>query len=84
MQKSCNYCSEPAQHSVVVVLSSIGISPRFQKCSPTVLFCDACLRELCETESWGTPGLRKAVNSTYTELHQHSGRQPTAEERSHG
>jgi len=44
MQKLCSNCSEPAQFSVVAIISSVGVSGRLQKSSPAVLLCDDCLR----------------------------------------
>lgn len=75
MLKSCSNCSEPAQYSLVFVLSSVGVSPRSQKCSPAVLFCSDCLQELCEPERLPTNDLRKAVNSAYTAIKQRSRQQ---------
>lgn len=74
MLKLCSYCSRPAQLSVVFVLSSLGISPRLQKCSPAVLFCTDCferLREQKSSDRLHSSALRKAVNNAYTALNQH-------------
>ena len=68
MQKLCSNCSEPAQFSVVAIISSVGVSGRLQKSSPAVLLCDDCLRDLCE--HLHSTGLRKAVNSADTTLNQ--------------
>lgn len=68
MQKACSNCSQMAEYSLVFVLSSVGSSPRLQKCSSAVSFCGDCLRELCEC--FCTDQLRSAVNSAYTELNQ--------------
>jgi hypothetical protein len=84
MQKSCSYCSKPAQYSLGVVLSTVGTSPRLQKCSPVVLFCSDCLNELSETECLCTTGLRKAVNSAYTALELLSREQLNAAATAHG
>jgi hypothetical protein len=81
MQKSCSYCSQPAQYSLVVVLSSVGTSPRFQKCSPAVSFCGDCTREIAETECLCTTELRKAVNNAYTALNLRSHKQSNAADR---
>lgn len=68
MLKSCSYCSQPAQYSLTVLLSTVGVSSREQQSSRVVLFCDDCLRELCESECWGTEDVQKAVNKAYTTL----------------
>jgi hypothetical protein len=70
MQKLCSNCTQMAEYSLVFVFSSVGTSPRFQKCSPAVSFCDDCLRELCDC--FCTNDLRTAVNSAYTALSQRS------------
>jgi len=33
MQKLCSNCSEVAEYSLMFVLSSVGTTPRLQKCS---------------------------------------------------
>ena len=68
MMKSCSYCSQPAQYSLTVLLSTVGISSREQQSSRVVLFCHDCLEELCESECWGTEDVQKAVNNAYTTL----------------
>jgi hypothetical protein len=73
--KSCSNCSESAHYSLVFVLSSVGASPRVQKCSPAVALCKWCLQELGETECLPSDELRKAVNSAYTAINQLAGEQ---------
>ena len=75
MSKSCSNCSQPVQYSLVFVLSSVGISPRLQQCSPNVSFYNDCLKALCETECLPSNDLRKAVNSAYTAMNQRSSTQ---------
>lgn len=74
MQKLCSNCSEPVQCSIVIVISSVGVSPRVQRYSAAVLFCENCLREV--NERLCSDKLREAVNSALTELnerlHDHS------------
>ena len=79
MQKLCSNCSEPAQFSVVAIISSVGVSGRLQKSSPAVLLCDDCLRDLCE--HLHSTGLRKAVNSAYTTLNERLRERSTAKDR---
>ena len=79
MQKLCSNCSEPAQFSVVAIISSVGVSGRLQKSSPAVLFCDDCLRKL--SEHLHSSALRKAVNSAYTTLNQRFRERTTTKER---
>jgi len=76
MQKLCSNCSETVQYSIVVIVSSVGSSPRVQKSSPAVLFCDHCLREL--SERLCSDKLQKAVNSAYTQLNERLRERSTA------
>jgi hypothetical protein len=55
--------------SVVVILSTVGTSPRRQKCSAAVLFCHRCLRDLLvDGAHLLTDDLRKSVNNAYTHI----------------
>ena len=76
MRKSCSNCRQPVEYSLVVILSSVGVSPRLQKSSVAVSFCDDCLQEL--SERLCSDMLRKAVNNAYTELNQRSSEPPKA------
>lgn len=68
MDKSCSNCKEKAQYSIVVMISSVGVSPRVQQSSAAVLFCASCFREL--SERLCSDKLREAVNNALTELNQ--------------
>jgi hypothetical protein len=68
MQKVCSSCSGPVQYSIVIVISSVGVSPRVQRYSAAVLFCERCFREV--NERLGSDQLRKSVNSVLTELNE--------------
>jgi hypothetical protein len=65
MEKSCGSCREKAQYSIVVTISSVGVSPRIQSYSTAVLFCERCFREL--SERLCSDKLREAVNNALTE-----------------
>ena len=66
MYKVCSNCAEPVQYSIVVIMSSVGVSPRIQSYSTAVLFCKRCFSEL--SERLCSDKLREAVNSALTEL----------------
>jgi hypothetical protein len=68
MDKSCSNCKEKAQYSIIVMISSVGVSPRVQQSSPAVLFCESCFREL--SERLCSDKLREAVNNALTELNE--------------
>jgi hypothetical protein len=77
MQKSCSNCSESACFSLVAIISTVGVSGRVQKSSPVVLFCDDCLRELCERMC--SEKLQEGVNSAYTSLRERLCERSTAQ-----
>jgi hypothetical protein len=66
MQNACSNCAEIVQYSVVVMISRVGVSPRVQKSWPSVLFCNACLRQLCRCLY--SRAFYDAVNEAYTAL----------------
>lgn len=66
MQKLCSNCSQPAQSSLVAIISTVGVTARLQKSSPAVLFCDSCLQKSCDRLH--SSAVRKAVNSAYTTI----------------
>ena len=66
MEKRCSNCSEAAQYSIIVIVSSVGVSPRVQKASLAVLFCNDCLREF--SERLCSNDMQNAVNSAYTNV----------------
>jgi hypothetical protein len=80
MLKLCCRCSREAELSVVWVISTVGTSPRRQKCSPAVLFCHRCMRDLlADDANFGTDDLRKSVNTAYTHMDRSLGDGPDPE-----
>ena len=77
MEKSCSNCTEKVQYSVVVTISSVGVSPRAQSYSTAVLFCERCFSEL--SERLCSDRLRFAVNSALTELNERLRERTTAQ-----
>jgi hypothetical protein len=47
--KTCCHCSRPAAFSLGVLLSTVGVSKRAQKCSPTIRLCPSCIHDLIAT-----------------------------------
>lgn len=70
MTRLCNYCSRPAEFSIVTVVSSIGISKRLQKCSHALTLCDSCLQSLMKYDGARTRKLLQLVNNAYTDVSQ--------------
>jgi hypothetical protein len=74
MKKSCSCCSHPAEYSLAFVLSTVGVSPRVQRCSSVVLFCKSCIHALATEECWwGSTALSSALQRAYTAIKQESG-----------
>lgn len=80
MQKLCSKCSKPAQYSIVAIISTLGVRKRLQKSSPAVLFCEDCMRKLCERLH--SNEFSKAVNGAYTTLIQRLRERSTAQDAS--
>jgi hypothetical protein len=68
MQKVCSVCSQPAEFSINVIVSTLGLRARLQQSSSAVLLCDACLQK--SSDRMHSSALRKAVNDAYTKLKQ--------------
>jgi len=66
MQKLCSICSQPAQFSINVIVSTVGVSKRLQQSSAAVHFCDSCIQK--STDRLHSTALRKLVNNAYTKL----------------
>src|SRR5579884_1155211 len=79
MAKSCSCCSQPAEYSLALILSTVGVSPRIQRCSPVVLFCKSCIHALATEECWwGSISLFNALQRAYTATKQRSGERSTS------
>jgi len=66
MQKLCSMCSQTAQFSINVIVSTVGVSHRLQQSSSAVLFCDACIQK--SSDRLHSRSVQKAVNNAYTTL----------------
>lgn len=64
--KNCSNCGRPAVFSLNVIISTLGIPRRLQEATSAVLFCDACLHELCERLC--SVALSDCVNNAYTTI----------------
>jgi hypothetical protein len=69
MLKKCSRCQSEAEVSFVCVISTLGATPRRQKCSAAVLFCHPCLRDLlADRGCFGPNHIRNSVNNAYTDV----------------
>lgn len=69
-ETKCSCCGQSAQYSVASVISTRGVRPRRQQCSPAVVFCESCIRELCDVAV--SPLMQDALKSAYTAIKNHS------------
>lgn len=62
-------CGARARYSVCVLVSSLGVRPRQQKCGNAHAFCAACMQQLLhERWSTGASGLRESLRQAYTAI----------------
>jgi hypothetical protein len=65
--KPCSRCSRPASFSLAFLLSTIGRTPRLQKCTKTITLCNSCLSALTGTLACSPiPDLNNALQQAYT------------------
>ena len=62
-------CGERAEYSVCVLVSSLGVRPRRQKCGPAQAFCGACIQKLL-TDRWSleASGFQESLTRAYTAI----------------
>ena len=66
--RSCSQCPRIEEFSLAHDLSTVGNSPRHQKCSRVTLLCENCIRELYDGGGSASSELRDALKDAYTEL----------------
>ena len=66
--KQCRLCLAPARYSLAFVISTVGISPRLQQCSPVILLCDPCIHRLCQTSTLASFELQDKLKRAYTAI----------------
>ena len=69
MKTSQCICGARAEYSVCVLVSTLGVRPRHQKCGRAQLFCASCMQQLL-AKQWnhGASGMKESLSSAYTEL----------------
>ena len=71
--KPCSRCGRIAQFSLCFLLSTLGQSPRQQKCTASVLFCASCIRAISDSMGTAAPlDLVAALRAAYTALNTNS------------
>jgi len=73
--KPCSERGAPAQFSLVVVLSTLGVTPRTQKCARAILRCKSCLQALLAgLKDHASPSLAESLSQAFTAIAGTSGR----------
>ena len=72
MKRSVCDCGAPAAYSICVLVSSLGVSPRRQKCGRGQTFCAACIQKLLD-EQWlnQARNVQESLKEAYTEVAAH-------------
>lgn len=62
-------CGARAEYSVCVLVSTLGLRPRRQKCGRADVFCAACIQKLL-FDRWrmDASGLRESLGNAYTAI----------------
>jgi len=67
--RACSRCSRPADFSLALLLSTIRVRPRVQKCSRTIALCHSCLKDIVASlASSPLSDLRQPLISAYTAI----------------
>jgi hypothetical protein len=69
MKRTVCSCGKPAEYSLCVLVSTLGVRPRPQQCGRAQLFCASCMRELVNDQSHNaSSGVLESLRSAYTAL----------------
>jgi len=69
MKRPVCSCGEPAEYSLCVLVSTLAVRPRRQKCGRARLLCAACMRELVNNQCHhAASGVLESLRSAYTAL----------------
>jgi hypothetical protein len=82
-RKLCSECGDDAAISLCQILSTVGTTPRKQRCTTATAFCAACLQSRVKLlRRLGLQGLHKPLGEAFTALADDSGMQLTRQKRS--
>ena len=72
-KKNCSRCEQAAEFSLCFVVSSLGRSPRVQKCTESLNLCTACIQNFCGgLQLISPPRLAESLRAAYTTFTRHS------------
>jgi hypothetical protein len=66
--KPCSRCSRPASLSFYLLLSTVGIRPRLQQSSKSLLLCSSCMAELIASLADSQPELHSQLSGSFKGL----------------
>jgi hypothetical protein len=69
MKPSICRCGAPAEYCLCVLVSSLGVRPRHQKCGRAQVFCVACIQKLL-FDRWrvDASGVQESLRQAYTAI----------------
>lgn len=71
--KPCSRCSRPAVFSLAFLLSTLQVRPRKQKCTQTILLCQACIHDaITALRLQPLDNLQQPLRNAYTAISGHS------------
>ena len=72
MRRAVCRCGAPAAYSICALVSSLGVSPRRQKCGIAQPFCTACIQKLL-TQQWinHARSVQESLEQAYTAITDH-------------
>jgi hypothetical protein len=67
VHRACVRCKAQATFSLSFLLSTLGRTPRLQKCTTSAAFCLGCLQAICASLARaGLPSLTEPLSEAYT------------------
>jgi len=81
-RKLCSECGDEAAISLCQILSTVGTTPRKQRCTTATAFCAACLQARVKLlRRLGLHGIQKPLGEAFTALAEDSGMRLAREKR---
>lgn len=73
VRKTCEQCGNEATVTICWLISTVGVSPRAQKCSKATIFCWSCIQRLLGCDASPLLSLvRQRLRDAYTSTFEHS------------
>lgn len=73
-KRSCSECGSDAELSLCQIISTVGRTPRHQRCSTATAFCAVCLQSRLKLlRRLGLRGIHQPLGEAFTELAERCG-----------